>query len=177
MSFFFWGLLLPLFVFFQDMELKQEAGSYLQEFVVWSIKQSKANSTVNANIKSLLNRLYFLLRHPDVNKRLGGCVVFTQIYRIFREDKNLVSEYLFEILASFLQCFKISESDPPFSATVPECEKNLGHLKRILLHYLADFQVRNIILMPKKLYTEMMKKIASYSIVLKMSCVINFISF
>jgi DNA-dependent protein kinase catalytic subunit len=128
----------------KDMDLKQDAGAYLQEFVTWSIKQAKANSTENANIKLLLVRLYFLLRHPDVNKRLGGCVVFSHIYRIFREDRNLVSVYLLEILDSFLQCLKISESDPPFSATVPECEKNLVRIKRILLHYRAIFQVESL---------------------------------
>ena len=36
---------------------KQEAVCYLQEFVVWSIKQSGSSAKANVNIRSLLSRL------------------------------------------------------------------------------------------------------------------------
>lgn len=63
------------------------------------------------NAKSLFKRLYSLCLHSDANKRLGACLVFNRIYRIFREEDSLVDQFSFEILYHLLFVLKICDSE------------------------------------------------------------------
>jgi len=66
---------------------KREAAAYIGEFADWALRQaasggkrSRTNSSSSSNsVRSILNRLYFLWRHPDGARRRGACLTFEQV--------------------------------------------------------------------------------------------------
>ena len=122
---------------------KREAAAYIGEFSEWSIRQAigggkKGGSGRHNNIRSILNRLYFLWRHPDVDKRAGACLAFGQLYRLLREEEAVVSEHLLDILAAAMACLRLAHCDDVGNREIVELARtSLDHVKRILLHYLG----------------------------------------
>lgn len=110
--------------------LRDFAARCLSEFFTWSIKQTTtkvtdsrfpitvADSAIQkqqktaVNVKSLLKRLYSLAHHPNPYKRLGAALTFKQIYRVFREDDNLVDVFALEMLHNNIFSLRLAHNDP-----------------------------------------------------------------
>ncbi|EGG13650.1 DNA-dependent protein kinase subunit [Cavenderia fasciculata] len=57
-----------------------------------------------------MKRVYSLAMHPASNQRLGAAIALTEIYRIFREEETLVTQFIFELMHMVLLSLRISSS-------------------------------------------------------------------
>lgn len=59
-------------------------------------------------------------------------MAFNSIYRDFREDNNMVSEFSFNLLYSFLTSLKMSKNLPEDSILITSTKQAVKHLERML---------------------------------------------
>jgi DNA-dependent protein kinase catalytic subunit len=122
----------------RDAARRQEAAAYLGEFAEWSVRQAAGGRTATGrHWRSILNRLYFLWRHPDPDKRSGACSAFAALYRRLREDEAVVGEHLLELLAAAMSGLRLAHADTEGSEAGQLARLSLDHIKRILFHYLS----------------------------------------
>jgi DNA-dependent protein kinase catalytic subunit len=121
----------------RDAARRQEAAAYLGEFAEWSVRQAAGRTATGRHWRSILNRLYFLWRHPDPDKRSGACSAFDALYRRLREDEAVVGEHLLELLAAAMSGLRLAHTDSEGSEAAQLARLSLDHIKRILFHYLS----------------------------------------
>ncbi|CAI2170936.1 4833_t:CDS:10 [Funneliformis geosporum] len=114
--------------------LRDYGAECLNEFLIWSIKQSSATQVEvqPMNMKSLLKRLYNLCAHPDYTKRLGASLAINHIYQVFREEDYLVDQFTFELLYWILVNLRLSDNDQSAIGTRQQAISAIRHLKRII---------------------------------------------
>ncbi len=136
-----------------DGALREFSAQCLGEFVKWALKHAPAGGAVAAadkaaaggaassgssegsqpmNVRSLLRRVYGLAHHPSAYKRLGACMTFNQIYRHFRESRELCSRFTLDILHNMITCLQMSDRDDPSLGTRDEARKVISHFERIV---------------------------------------------
>ncbi|KAI8145657.1 hypothetical protein BJV82DRAFT_554475 [Fennellomyces sp. T-0311] len=117
-----------------DAGLRDYGADCIQEFVTWSIKQQSMSrkNTSPGNIKSLLKRLYNYASNPSSKQRLGACIIFNRIYRTFREEDALVSEFTFELMYWIFFSLKLAEDDHPLIGTLDQAKEAISHIKCII---------------------------------------------
>jgi DNA-dependent protein kinase catalytic subunit len=120
-----------------NSSLRDFSAKALTEFLQWSIKhvspkQQKKNPF---NAKSLFKRLYSLAHHPNPYKRLGCALTIKKLYRVFREDSDLVDIFVLEILHTMLFSLRLAASDPPSVGTVVLGEQVCDALGRVILSH------------------------------------------
>ncbi|XP_062235399.1 DNA-dependent protein kinase catalytic subunit [Platichthys flesus] len=117
-----------------DSTLRDFCGCCIEEFVKWSIKQTtpKQQEKSPTNMKSLFKRIYSLALHPNGFKRLGAALAFNSIYRLFREEKSLVEQFVFEVLVIFIESLALAHSDERSMGTLQQCRSAIDHIKRII---------------------------------------------
>ena len=112
---------------------REKAASLLKEFLNWGVRQGDGVQQAEA----LLARLSFLWKHPDHTKRLAASTVFNCLYRVLREQKDLVNVFLLEALVSVLESLRFPRRG------LDEVEQaallSLKHMEKILLHYRGLF--------------------------------------
>ncbi|CAG8489558.1 14379_t:CDS:10 [Funneliformis mosseae] len=115
--------------------LRDYGAECLNEFLIWSIKQSSATQVEvhPMNMKSLLKRLYNLCAHPDYTKRLGASLAINHIYQVFREEEYLVDQFTFELLYWILVNLRLSDNDQSAIGTRQQAISAIRHLKRIII--------------------------------------------
>ncbi|CAG8461030.1 2617_t:CDS:10, partial [Racocetra fulgida] len=115
--------------------LRDYGAECLNEFLLWSIKQSSAQQMDEnpMNIKSLLKRLYNLSAHPDYTKRLGASLAVNHIYRVYREEEPLIDLFTFELLYWLLFNLKLSDQDQDAIGTRQQAISAIRHLKKIII--------------------------------------------
>ncbi|CAG8455683.1 16904_t:CDS:10, partial [Cetraspora pellucida] len=115
--------------------LRDYGAECLNEFLLWSIKQSSAQQMDEnpMNIKSLLKRLYNLSAHPDYTKRLGASLAVNHIYRVYREEEPLIDQFTFELLYWILFNLKLSDQDQDAIGTRQQAISAIRHLKKIII--------------------------------------------
>ncbi|XP_036376580.1 DNA-dependent protein kinase catalytic subunit isoform X1 [Megalops cyprinoides] len=123
-----------------DSTLRDFCGQCIQEFLKWSIKQTtpKQQERSPVNIKSLFKRIYSLALHPSAFKRLGAALAFNNIYKLFREEKTLVEQFVFEALVIFVESLSLAHSDERSLGTLQQCADAIDHLKRIIKYNSAS---------------------------------------
>ncbi|CAG8447868.1 11173_t:CDS:10, partial [Dentiscutata heterogama] len=114
--------------------LRDYGAECLNEFLLWSIKQSSAQQMDEnpMNIKSLLKRLYNLSAHPDYTKRLGASLAVNHIYRVYREEESLIDQFTFELLYWILFNLRLSDQDQDAIGTRQQAIAAIRHLKKII---------------------------------------------
>ncbi|GBG31405.1 DNA-dependent protein kinase catalytic subunit [Hondaea fermentalgiana] len=121
--------------------LKSKAGGSLRDvcaqvvgiFFKWSVKTRRHDQGRRAaNVRSLLRRIYFLMRHPDPYQRLGACLAFENLYREFRENPDLVDENVLEFLENAMACLRLAHKDEQAIGTVAVAERAVNRLCRII---------------------------------------------
>lgn len=115
-----------------DAGLRDYGAECIQEFVIWSIKQTSRSTDGAQNIKSLLKRLYNLMSSSSASKRFGASLVFNRIYRQFREEPALVDEYTIEILGQLFLSLKMAEADHPSIGTRAQITEAINHITKII---------------------------------------------
>lgn len=60
-------------------------------------------------------------------------LAFNSIYKEFRENRRMVSEYTFNLLYSFLASLKLSGDLPEDSLLITSTKQSIRHLERILI--------------------------------------------
>ncbi|KAJ3157367.1 hypothetical protein HDU89_002781 [Geranomyces variabilis] len=114
--------------------LRNFAGDCVREFVIWSIKHTSVKDQERnpVNVKSLLKRLYRLLVHANVHKRMGGSMAFGKIYRVIREEASLVDQFSFEIIYYLLMGLRLAENDNPAFGTQSAMTSVVSHWIKIV---------------------------------------------
>ena len=78
--------------------IRDIAANGLNEFFEWSLKQQVSiHHLINDDdgiIHKLILKLIDMSQNPCDNKRLGSALVFNKIYKVFREEKQLISKYV-----------------------------------------------------------------------------------
>ncbi len=141
------------------------------------------------NTKSLLRRLYSLAHHPNPYKRLGACLTFNQvsltytrscirdlsvvlsvsdvcdlqIYRQFRESRELCSRFTLDILSNMLYCLQLSDRDDPSLGTRDEARKVIDHFDRIVSDP-GPARYRDLVLAPLRLLQPSARPVRSISL-------------
>ncbi|KAL9649605.1 hypothetical protein ABK040_003282 [Willaertia magna] len=121
-----------------DGALRDQCASLLDEFLKWSIKHDKDGKFVN--VKSLFQRLYSNIHHPNLFKRLGAVIAFNSMYRSFREVDSLVQRHVLDWLHNVIISLKIIDTlDEKSNQTqsLGLIEKSialLGHIEKIIVH-------------------------------------------
>lgn len=122
--------------------LKSKAGGSLRDmcaqvvgiFFKWSVKTRRhGQGTRSSNVRSLLRRIYFLMRHPDPYQRLGACLAFDNIYKEFRENSDLVDENVLELLDNAMACLRLAHRDEDAIGTTTMAERVVNRLCRIIV--------------------------------------------
>ncbi|KAJ3184182.1 hypothetical protein HDU87_005028 [Geranomyces variabilis] len=122
--------------------LRNFAGDCVREFVIWSIKHTsvKDQESNPVNVKSLLKRLYRLLVHANVHKRMGGSMAFGKIYRVIREETSLVDQFSFEIIYYLLMGLRLAENDNPAFGTQSAMPSVISHWIKIVKNKADTFR-------------------------------------
>ncbi|CAJ0839827.1 30_t:CDS:10, partial [Entrophospora sp. SA101] len=111
--------------------LREYGAKCLNEFLLWSIKQSSQVDDL-MNVKSIFKRIYNLCGHPDHTRRLGASLSINNIYRTFREEESLVDIYIFELLYWILLNLKLSDKDQVATGTRQQAIVAIRHIKKII---------------------------------------------
>ncbi|KAF9585083.1 hypothetical protein BGW38_003973, partial [Lunasporangiospora selenospora] len=119
--------------------LRDYGAECLGEFVKWSVRQTGSTSS-SVNVKSLLKRVYNLASHSSPTKRLGSALIVNRIYRVFREEASLVSQFTMELLYWMLSSLRLSESDHSGLGTSQQACVAISHLQRIIQVKASIFQ-------------------------------------
>lgn len=69
----------------------------------------------------------------DVFTVIGAVMAFNSIYRDFREDTGMTSEFTLNLLFSFLTSLKLSRKLPNESLLITSTKQAIKHLERILI--------------------------------------------
>jgi hypothetical protein len=96
-----------------DAQVRNQCSRALGEFFHWSIKQSSKKDVANSGLSadSLLTRLFVIAVHSNTRFRVGATAVFQKIYVYFREETNLVSKYLLQIVSTLLKSMQLGGSE------------------------------------------------------------------
>ncbi|CAK8685319.1 unnamed protein product [Clavelina lepadiformis] len=113
-----------------DSSLRVLCSQSINEFLIWSIRQTPEKARVNA--KSIFKRLYSLAIHPNATKRLGALEAFNKLYRTFREQEQIVDEFVIELIVVFLNSLALAHADNPSRGTQSTCVEAIRHLSRII---------------------------------------------
>ncbi|KYN03165.1 DNA-dependent protein kinase catalytic subunit [Cyphomyrmex costatus] len=81
--------------------LREFSGMCLAEFTLWSIRQAKTDRV--QHVEMIIEKINNLALHPLTHKRIAAAVAFNHLYKILREEDNLVSIYWLEIFYCFVR--------------------------------------------------------------------------
>ena len=143
--------------------LRESAAAALAEFLKYALKTKKRKSRHNHDADGtplgadmLLKRLFQLARHPDPYRRIGSALAFTRIYRLFRDDQNLVGEYLFQCIDEYLVSLKMSYMDSTVLSASELTLEVIKHLQKIVILQIKHIEdVRTI----RKQLTSLMERL------------------
>ena len=124
--------------------LRDFGSESIAELLKYSIKHSVTDlKAVHSSAFSILQRIFYLCQHSNGNFRLGGLIMWNKIYKIFREQEELVGEFSLEILYYLLYAVKMSSKDDYDSELTALSKKSIGHIIKIIKHEYHLFQTPN----------------------------------
>ncbi|GAB0097641.1 DNA-dependent protein kinase catalytic subunit [Sergentomyia squamirostris] len=113
------------------------AARCLREFVSWTFKQNTAEDgrSLPPNIVKIIKRLELYCWNFNVYERLGASLGFNNLYRILREEENLVNTYW--IMLAYLYCINLrlctkSSSFQYEAIAIEQASIALDHVVRVL---------------------------------------------
>lgn len=105
----------------------------LREFVKWNIKELTNNLTTEIGALPILKKLKLYSFDSDNNKRLGAALAFNNLYRIIREDNNLISDYWLDILHTFAINFIMCEEiGGDIESSYDQISTCMDHIVRVI---------------------------------------------
>ena len=123
--------------------LRELAAQYMAEFLKWAIKQSGSSGSSSSSssvsdklsVRALLRHIFALAAHPSPFRRIGAADAYLAIYRLFREEPDLVSFYVLEMLRNVFVSLKLAASDPEGLGTQSKMKRVLTALCRIISYF------------------------------------------
>ncbi|CAL7934054.1 unnamed protein product [Xylocopa violacea] len=134
-----------------NSSLREFSGMCLAEFTKWSIKQSADDGELSqTNIYEVIHKMTNFALHPSASKRIAAATAFNHLYKILRENTNIVSVYWLEILYSFVRSLDGCNDRSIITA--------LDHVERVVIakkdllnkrnsHRKATFEIENATLL------------------------------
>jgi len=107
--------------------LKEVCAQTLGHFFTWSIKKNTM-----ANAITVLQRICFLLKDPDPYRRLGACLLFEHLYRVFREEEKLVESHILKLLYNTASAMQMAQNDDEQMGTMKASSVMLNRICRIM---------------------------------------------
>ncbi|EFC47806.1 DNA dependent protein kinase catalytic subunit [Naegleria gruberi] len=112
-----------------DGALRDQCSLLLNEFLKWSVKHDKDGKFIN--VKSLFQRLYSNIHHPNLFKRLGAIMAFNSMYKSFREVDSLVQRHVLDWLHNVIVSLKIVDNEAS-SLDQKSSENSLGLVEKTI---------------------------------------------
>lgn len=109
-----------------DANLRDFSGACLAEFAKWTIKEKSINN-VDEIVRMILDCSY----DPSSRKKVAAAVAFNHIYKILREEMDLIKKYWLLFLHCFLRSLSECNDERIYSA--------ISHVERVLLTSLSMF--------------------------------------
>ena len=120
-----------------DGRLREESSKWLAEYVKWILKgmTTEALQENPDNVKNLLRRLYGLLNHASVCKRLGGYSAMRHLSSALvpLAFQRIVDQFLLEIFHHLILSLRFVSLDDPALDTEKSAVYALAGLEKILL--------------------------------------------
>ena len=110
-----------------NSSLREVSGIYLAEFVHWSIKQSSDQSRAgcSTNIDLIVQRIINFALNPSTSKRVAAAIAFNYLYKLLRENEEIVNIYWLDILYAFVKSLDGCDDSRIHDA--------LRHVKRVII--------------------------------------------
>jgi hypothetical protein len=98
--------------FSSDGAYRQICSKCIQEFFVWSIKQSTKKEMFNhpLSIDALMKKLFVMIAHPSHEKRLAATTIFNHIYKNLREESSLIHRYAMQSILLLLKSLRLESN-------------------------------------------------------------------
>ena len=118
----------------EDGKLREESSKWLSVHVKWTLKGMTAEIQQEnpVNVKNMLRRLYGLLNHPSVCKRLGGYCAFFNLSDSLSTHPRIVDQFLLEIFHHLILSLRFVSLDDPALDTEKNAVHALSGLEKIL---------------------------------------------
>lgn len=122
------------------VEREEDGDMFSESIPASSSSKSSSASLVRRggplSLEALFRRMLAAARHPNADHRLGACLAWSHIYRTFREQKSLVSRYIFLILDHMLLALRLSATDGSrVLGTAVAAAAGADHCLRIILKF------------------------------------------
>jgi len=120
---------------------REEDGDMFSESIPASSSSKSSSASLERrggplSLEALFRRMLAAARHPNADHRLGACLAWSHIYRTFREQKSLVSRYIFLILDHMLLALRLSATDGSrVLGTAVAAAAGADHCLRIILKF------------------------------------------
>ncbi|KAI8930349.1 hypothetical protein BC831DRAFT_508515 [Entophlyctis helioformis] len=124
-------------------QLRDFGAECVAEFLRYAIKNTTPDAQERnpTNAASLFKRIRQLCQHSSAQKRMGACMIFNRIYRIFREEEALVDIFSFELLHSLLWALRLADTDHPSIGSVAIAKDAISHMVKIIAKCKGLFMV------------------------------------
>jgi hypothetical protein len=101
-----------------DAKVRDAASKHLNEYMKWTLKENKnaQNEEDAEKTKKMLRRLYSLMNHPDVSKRLGAFGAVKELggsREGLRRFPRVIDQFLLELMHNCIMSLKFCERDEP----------------------------------------------------------------
>lgn len=110
----------------RDGSIRELCANLTNEFLKWSLKHSK---NIN-NAKSLIQRLFSHLLHPNPHHRLGAVISFNKMYRTMRENDEIIDDHFMEILHNTIISLKLAKEN---ISLIEKTLELISHLEKVIL--------------------------------------------
>lgn len=120
--------------FSSDGKVREGASKLVSEYVAWTLKGLGSDKN-SQKPRQLFLRLYGLMNHPNVNKRIGSYLAAKELCSKrhgLRGHKSIVDQFILEILHNLVLSLKFVEGDDPALQTKWSAISALGAFKKII---------------------------------------------
>ncbi|XP_011297765.1 DNA-dependent protein kinase catalytic subunit-like [Fopius arisanus] len=117
-----------------NSSIKDFSGICLAEFCKWSIKQDIQNHQrkIPLNILQVVENIRNFALHPLKSLKIASAIAFNHIYKILREDEQIVDTFWVEFLHCFVEAMDNCDD--------PRIRDALSHVARVLLEKSGVFR-------------------------------------
>lgn len=112
------------------------AARCLREFLVWTIKQTMGATAVSPHIGMLIEKLKLYCADSSQHKRMGASLAFNNLYRVLREEEQIVDIHWLDLFHSFCISYLTCEEYGLQVNTIVDLDQistTLNHLTRVMV--------------------------------------------
>lgn len=116
-----------------DGKVREGASKLVSEYVTWTLK-GVGSSKEDKKPRQLFLRLYGLMNHPNVNKRIGAYLASKELCNLngLKNHPDIVDQFLLEFMHNLVLSLQFVECDDPALQTKKSAISALKAFERIL---------------------------------------------